>query len=327
MGLIGRLLGRRARRRDTPWRQVRSYLRPVLDTATAGDGPTVAERPLRAPAMPYLAEMVLADQPGSTRYVGVDQLAEWGVTAAAVFAAARENLARRTPRPQGPPPDGPVMLRFVEDGDSYWSSCLLLDGWLASLADRVGGGPVAFVPDRETLIVVADEPAVVDTLFDMVEADYAAAPRAISPVPYVSDVNGRTVPYDAPPGHPLHHRVRRAERVLAVREYARQAELLAGRHDDLRRGATLAELTLTAHPDGPTFTATTWPRQGTALLPHADLVAFASVDGGLFHVPWAEVVEHAPPLPVADLQPPRYLANGWPQGPVLTALRDAAVGP
>jgi hypothetical protein len=271
--------------------------------------------------------MVVLDEPESLGYVGDDRLAEWGVTAAEVFAAARDNLTRRTPRPQGSAPDGPVMLRFLEDGHSYWSSCLLLDGWLASLADRVGGRPVAFVPDSETLIVVADEPTVIEPLFDMIEADYATAARAVSPVPYVSDVNGRTVPYDAPPGHPLHQRVRRAERLLAVREYARQAEVLAAGRGHGYDGAVLAELTLTAHPDGPTFTATTWPSEGSALLPHADLVAFASADGELFHVPWAEVVEHAPPAAVADLRPPRYLVDGWPQGPVLSALRAASVGP
>lgn len=329
MGLVGRLLGRygrrlrRAARPGTPWRQVRPRLRPVLRTETTGAGPGEPGRVLRVPATPYLVETVVVDGPGSPGYVGADRLAEWGVTAAEVFAAARDNLARRTPRPQGSPPDGPVMLRFVEDGHSYWSSCLLLDGWLAGLADRVAGHPVAFVPDAETLIVVADDPAVIEPLFDMIEVDYATATRAISPVPYVSDVNGRTVPYDAPPGHPLHHRVRRAERLLAVREYARQGELLAAGHD----GAALAQLTLTAHPDGPTFTATTWPSQGSALLPHADLVAFASADGELFHVPWAEVVEHAPLAPVADLRPSRYLVDGWPQGPALGALRAAAVGP
>lgn len=296
----------------------------MLRTATAGIG--LSERPLVAAVMPYLAEMAVLDGPEATRYVGAGQAAVWGVPPAEVFAAARGNLGRRTPLPEGSPTDGPIMLRFVEDGRSFWSSCLLLDGWLAGLADRVGGRPVAFVPDQETLIVVADEPAILDTLFDMIEADYAAAVRALSPVPYVSDANGRTVPYDAPPGHPLYQRVRRAERVLAVREYARQAELLAGTYDRAYPGAALADLSLTAHPEGPTFTATTWPAQGSALLPHADLVAFSVADGELFHVPWAEVVEHAPPRPVADLRPPRYLADGWPAEPALTALRAAAVG-
>lgn len=323
MGLLSRLFGRDVPGPDESWRRQRSQLRPVLRTATTGTGLPGTGRLVRAAAMPYLVEMVVVDQPTSMLYVGGDRLTRWGVTPETVLAAARENLARRVPRPDGPAPDGPVMLRFVEDGDSYWSSCLLIDGWLASLEPRVGGRPVAFVPDRESLIVVADEPSVIEKLFDMIEADYLAAPRPISPVPYVSDIKGRTVPYDAPPGHPLHHPVRRAERVLAVQEYAQQDSILAGNHG----GVPLAELTLTARPDGSTFTATTWPGAGAALLPHADLVVFSSLDGEFFHVPWAEVVEHAPPRPVTELSPARYLVNGWPQGSRLAALRAAAVGP
>lgn len=322
MGLLSRLV-RRVARRDCPWREVRGQLRPVLRTITTGTALAGPARPLHAPTVPYLAEMVVVDQPTSMAYVGSDRLTEWGVRREAVFAAARENLARRAARVGGPAADGPVMLRFVEDGESYWSSCLLLDGWLGSLADRVGGRPVAFVPDWETLIVVADEPALIGQIVDMIEADYLSAPRAISPVPYVGDSTGRTVPYDAPPGHPLHHAVRRAERMLAVREYAQQHALLAGAH----AGAALAELTLNTRPDGSTFTVTTWPPDGSALLPHADFVAFSSADGDLFHVPWAEVVEHAPPVAVLGLEPTRYLVRGWPSREALSALRAAASGP
>lgn len=349
MSLLSRLFGRGAPRREraTPWRppgaapgrphgavprrphgseswrQVRDKLRPVLRGVTVATGRPGAPPPLRRPAMPYLSEMVVVDEPTAMAYVGERQLGVWRVTAEEVFETARRNLARITAPPAGEPPDGPVMLRFVESGDAYWSSHLLLDGWLASLAERVGGRPVAFVPDRESLIVVADEPDVLEKLFDMIEADYLDAPRAISPVPYVSDVTGRTVPYDAPPGHPLSACVRRAERLVAAQEYAAQRAGLSGRF----RGAELAELTLAARPDGSTFTATTWASEGVALLPLADFVGFAGTDGGLFFVPWPEVVEHVPLRPAPMLDPARYRVMGWPDGPTLTVLRAAAVEP
>lgn len=311
MGFWSRLFGwrgpdRRILGADAPWRQVRPHLRPVLRPASTGVGLAGDQRPLRRPAMPYLIEMAVIDQPASMLYVPGDRLPGWGVSAEDVFAVARENLGRRAPQPGGGSPDGPVMLRFVEDGDAYWSSCLLVKGWLAGLTERVGGRPVAFVPDRETLIVVADQPGVVEKLFDMIEADYLAAARPLSPVPYVSDTNGRIVPYDAPPGHPLHHPVRRAERVLAVQEYAQQRAALAGTHD----GIPLAELALTAWPDGSTVTVTGWPPDGAALLPHADIVSFSPAPGEVFHVPWAEVVEHVPPRALAEVEPARYLVAG-----------------
>jgi hypothetical protein len=272
--------------------------------------------------VPYLAEMVVIDQPTSMTYVGPRHLAAWGVGPDEVFAVANENLANRVPRAHGDSADGPVMLRFVEDGDAYWSSCLLLDGWLDGLADRIGGSPVAFVPDRETLIVVADEPNLIEKLFDMIESDYLAAPRAISPVPYVSDANGRTVPYDAPPGHLLHHAVRRAERVLAVQEYAQQRAVLAGHHE----GVELGEIILATRPDGSTYTSVTWSPGGGALLPRADFVGFTA-PGDSFVVPWPEVVEHGSLRLADELDPPRHQVDGWPEGDALALLRAAAVAP
>lgn len=312
-----------APRGSESWQRVRGKLRPVLRGVTVATERPGVPPPLRRPAMPFLAEMVVVDEPTAMAYVGERQIAAWRVTADEVFDTARRNLARITAPPAGDPPDGPVMLRFVESGDAYWSSHLLLDGWLAGLGERIGGRPVAFVPDRESLIVVADEPDVLEKLFDMIEADYLDAPRAISPVPYVSDVTGRTVPYDAPPGHPLHYCVRRAERLVAAQEYSAQRAGFSGRY----RGAELTELTLAARPDGSTFTATTWNSEGVALLPLADFVGFAGADGELFFVPWPEVVEHVPMRPVPALEPARYRVAGWPEAAALQALRDAAVEP
>jgi hypothetical protein len=268
--------------------------------------------------MPFLAEMVVIDQPSSMIYLGMDRPRTWGIPPEEVFAVARRNLAVRLRPPDGPPPEGPVMLRFVDDGDAYWSSCLLLDGWLAGLGDRVDGRPVAFVPDRSSLIVVADRSEALESLFEMVESDYLREPRAISPMAYVSDDNGRTVPYDAPPGHPLHHRVRRAERILGAREYAHQRAMLSGRY----AGAELAELSLMTPADGSVFTTAVWPRARSVLLPRADFVSFESDMGDPpFLVPWPEAVEHALLRPMGGLEPTRYRVDDWPAEPALGTLR------
>src|SRR5690606_13831704 len=138
MGLLSRLV-RRVARRDCPWREVRGQLRPVLRTITTGTALAGPARPLHAPTVPYLAEMVVVDQPTSMAYVGSDRLTEWGVRREAVFAAARGNLARRAVRAGGPAAHGPVRLRCGEDGASYWSSCLLLDRLLGTRGDRAAG--------------------------------------------------------------------------------------------------------------------------------------------------------------------------------------------
>jgi hypothetical protein len=110
---------------------------------------------------------------------------------------------------------------------------------------------------------------------------------------YVSDEKGRTVPYDPPPGHPVHDCVRRARAVQAMQEYARQAETLAH----------AAELTLTG--DG--RTRTVWATG--ALLPRADEVVV-----GDKAQPWDAVEPRLTRVPGVD--PPRWS----------TATGDAAAG-
>jgi hypothetical protein len=143
---------------------------------------------------------------------------------------------------------------------------------------------VAFAPERGSLIVAADGSPHLPALFAEAEVAYLTSPRGLTPMAYVSDEHGHTVPYAAPPGHPLRDCVRRSEAVLAMQEYARQAEslpqaaalTLAG--DDLR--------TRTAWTDG-------------ALLPRADEI---TLDGAT--VPWAEAAPGLTEVP--GLDPPRY---------------------
>ena len=266
------------------WQDARPLLRPVLRGRTLAD----VGVPIRRPVLPFLAEFVVVDQPDTMAYVAADQLADWGVTADEVFAAARANLTGAVLQGVA---DEPVVVQFVDDGDAYWTSHLLLDGWLGRLAEQAGGVPVAFAPERGTLLITADGSRQLSELFGQAEKVYTTSPRAITPMAYVSDEHGRTVPYAAPPGHPLHERVRRAEAVLAVQEYARQARLLDN----------AAELLLV---DG-LRTRAIWARNEPALLPAADEVLV-----GEAATPWAELLPHL--HQATDLDPPRWHGSHWP---------------
>ena len=180
------------------WQQVCPMLRPVLRGGVPAAG---VGAPLRRPALPFLHEFVVVDQPDTMTYVAADQLAGWGVSADEVFRAARGNLSGAVLRSVA---TEPTVVQFMDDGDAYWTSHLLLDGWLARLAEQVGGVPVAFAPERGTLIVAADGSAHLPDLFGQAELAYLTSPRAITPMAYVSDERGRTVPYRAPKGHPMH---------------------------------------------------------------------------------------------------------------------------
>ncbi|UQU63567.1 hypothetical protein COUCH_31900 [Couchioplanes caeruleus] len=264
------------------WAQARPLLRPVLRGAVP---PAEVGAPLSRPAFPFLAEYVVVDQPDTMTYVNAAH--GWGVTDDEVFAAARANLSGATLVGAA---DEPVVVQFVDDGDSYWTSHLLLDGWLAGLAGQVGGRPVAFAPERGTLLVTADGSDLLPGLFAQAEAAFLASPRAITPMAYVSDERGRTVPYPGSPGSPLEVCVRRAEAVLAARAYERQAESLP----------LAAELLITSHGR----TRAVWASDGPALLPRADEVQYGDTVK-----PWDEVEPH---LIAQGLNPERWRAEKWP---------------
>jgi hypothetical protein len=267
------------------WPEVRPLLRPVLRGGTPGE-------PLRRPVLPFLSEFVVVDQPDTMTYVAPAQLAAWNVGADEVFTAARANLSGAVL--QGVAAE-PVVVQFVDDGDAYWTSHLLLAHWLDRLAEPVGGTPVAFAPERGTLLVTADGSDHLAGLFARAEQIYVTSSRAITPMAYRSDENGCTVPYAAPAGHPLRGAVQRAERVLALQEYARQAVDQPG----------MAALRLAGDSGAGWRTQALWERDEPVLLPAADEVLLGDVV-----CPWDEI---APFLTVAPgFDPIRWSATRWP---------------
>ncbi|WP_328466406.1 hypothetical protein OHA21_46185 [Actinoplanes sp. NBC_00393] len=298
------LLVRRAKRRElddfvggllrTPgmpaeWQEAAPLLRPVLRGAAPG-------APLRRPTLPFLSEFVVVDQPDTMTYVTPAQFLDWHVSADLIFATARSNLSGAVLRGVA---SGPTVVRFVDDGDAYWTSHLLLANWLAGLAEQVGGTPVAFAPERGTLLVAADGSDHLPGLFAQAEEFYLSSARGLTPMAYVSDDQGCTVPYSAPPGHPLHSLVQRAERVLAIGEYARQAE---------NSTLPLAPLRLTGSAADGWRTRAVWATDAPALLPEADEVQL-----GDRVLAWSALLPH---LSVAEeLSPARWHGKGWPERP------------
>jgi hypothetical protein len=274
------------------WQEVCPRLRPVLrgSTPPVTDGITP---PLRRPALPFLSEFVVVDLPDTMTYVSPDQLAGWGVDADQVFQSARSNLSGAVLQGVA---DEPVVVQFMDDGDAYWTSHLLLDGWLSRLAGQVGGVPVAFAPERGTLVVTADGSAHLPGLFARAEQAYVSSPRAITPMGYVSDERGRTVPYEAPEGHPLHRCVQRAEALLAAMEYTRQAESL---------GKEAAEVVVVGSEAQGWRTRAVWSRDEPVLLPRADEVLV-----GATVMPWADLESYL--TRADDLEPARWHAQSWP---------------
>jgi hypothetical protein len=318
-----------APQRDLTWDQAKPKLRPVLRGASFGAG--MFDRPIRLlsrPALPFLVELVVIDEPTSMAYVTTARLADWAVSADEVFHTARANLAAHASGTDPGPNSGePVVLRFVDTGDAYFTSMLLLDGFLSRLGKRVGGRPVAFVPDKDSLIVVDDDPAALPALFALVGDEYTESVRSVSPVGYTMDEAGRVVPYQAPSGHPdLERAVHRAQVLLAAGEYGGQKEALDAAHERDGVDIFVGSVLVAERPDESLFSVAVWPPDVDSLLPEADYIAFPAEDDQLT-VPFDVVAREASLLPEPDYAPARYRVTAWPSAPVMDRLRAQAVSP
>jgi hypothetical protein len=308
---------------------VRDSLRPVLRGATFGMGAPSGDtkKLLARPALPNLREHVVIDTPTAMAYVMEESVARWGVTAAQVFAAAHENLHARATLGEEPEGDGPRVLRFIDSGDAYFTSMILLEGWLAGLAPRVGGRPIAFVPDNNTLIVTSDDAASMPALLELVEGEYNEATRSISPVAYTVDGSAAVIPYPAPAGHPACHHVGRSTIILAANEYGAQKHWTEKVHEREGADVYVAEYTVGQRPDESLFSYTVWAAPVDTLLPQADYVAFADTGEEAFWVPWKILTELVGLIPVEHLNPTRFRVRHWPDPSIVEQLRARAETP
>ena len=166
--LLGELAGPRRERRarvdafvdgfirlpDVPgtWEQACPRLRPVLRGAAPMSGEGLPA-PLRRTALPFLAELVVVDQPDTMTYVAPDLLR--------AGAWARTRCSRR-PAPTCPWPY--ASRRHGTGGAAVRRrrgrvlDVAPVDRRVAgrALAEQVGGVPVAFAPERALLLVTAE---------------------------------------------------------------------------------------------------------------------------------------------------------------------------
>ena len=214
-------------------------------------------------------------------------------------------------------------LWHVAKDDSYESSRLLVPGWLAGLASRVSGRPVAIVPSRSQLIVGGDgNEACLRALLEAAHREFMASPRSISPALYTVGDGGTVVPLVLPAGHPLAAEVAVGHISLAATEYKVQQDVLQPR---LGEGIFVATFQGIRKEDL-VSSFTTWTQDVPSLLPEAAEIAIVPSAGNLFRVPWATVatlvgdsLQREP-----GIDPPRWRTGRWPDEATLARLRAAS---
>jgi hypothetical protein len=308
------------------WEAVRPMLRPVLRAVTFGQsGAPGMEPPISRAALPHLRELVVVDMADSMAYVAPASVERWGVSVPEVFAAARANLAviaERTLRREWH--DG-ALIRMIDTGDGYFTSLLMSPGWLAAISERAGGPVVAFVPDT-TNVVLCVATADLSPLYEMIEKEYGEAVRALSPVGYVADGQGRVVPYVPSPDDPDHIAARRAEVILAVAEYGAQTAWLGEQYEKAGIDVVVGSLLAGARPGAPAITVAAWADGVTQLLPQAQYILFQHPRQPGPMVAWDVVADLVDLEPEPLLAPVRYRVDGWPPAEVMDALRAQSIG-
>lgn len=308
------------------WAEAAAMLRPVLRSASYGP---VAGRqsavPLSRAALPFLREYVVVDFADRVAFVTGPIVAGWGISEAEVFATARENLLARSHWSAQPAPAPGELLRFVDDGNGYWVSRLLLDGWLADLGQRLGGAPIAFAPNRDTLLITAfpadGEPPV--ELYELAAEEYRESPRSLSPVGYTIDGAGVVVPLPANPATPTGRQAQRAAAMLAADEYNMQCDQLRARPEDEAGPAHISGLLVAERPDH-LLSLTVWAPGELTWLPEAEYVGL-STEAGLITVRWNDFIEVMRPELVPDLDPVRYCVHTIPDTATVKQLHALSV--
>ena len=311
------------------WASARPLLRPVprpadFDLDAADDsGVCFPSRPIA----PCLSEFAAVDLDGGLGYVTTELMAGWGVDADEIFATAHANLAAAFVPLLEHHDRTPAVTYFSEPGDGYFSSLPLLDGWLESWsAGWDDQHPLFLIPHRNSLLL-APEPSEPEQLLDLLaaaEREWQSAERPLSPVLYSHDDAGRIVPYDLPEDSPFRGAIRRSWSLLADSVYAGQTEYLRAKADF--GDPFFAALQRFVEPgSGASFTVATWAEDLLmSMLPEADWIAFATVEGERFFVPWDDVVRECALAPDPGYHPSRYYAHDWPKPEVMTRLQALA---
>lgn len=305
------------------WQDASPRLRPAVRAISrlADPGEAVSQS-----FVPFLRLACTIDSAHGMVFVLPSYLQAWGVSADAVFERARTNMGRMQLIVES---DGPVADVMGPDG--YVSSWLAAPAMLAPFAGSLGSEVVALAPSRDRLTLLpTDDADLVARHIARCQDEYQAAPRQLSPVPYILRQKGIEV-WDPPPDHPARQLTDTSARLLAQIEYAFQAELLEERFKASGKGDVhIARYTLVIKPDRSSESWALWIKQAAhGLLPPTDMLVMLDDENrdAMFAVHWNKAMSLAAGALTRDPEqdPPRWRYSGWPDAAAVKRLREVAV--
>jgi hypothetical protein len=262
----------------------------------------------------HLAVGLVYDLPHAMRSISQNNLDGWGLTFYEALEAARRNLTQLEHAFIGPKEGKGVYLSTARDG--YDSSRLILLDLIRQF--RVAGDFVAMVPNTDTLIVTGSED--MNGLIGMVGLAKNALqqPRIISGIAVRLDGED-WVPWLPDPSHLLFNEFRGLQLQSIGRGYAEQKEMLDGTTD---KDTFVASFSIIHNPEtGHFMTYCVWPKDGLALLPLTDTIAFMQEGKGPLMAEWdraVEVIGHL--MEPLEIYPQRFRVSDFPTEEQLAAM-------
>lgn len=264
---------------------------------------------------------LVLDTPRSVLYLGDKQLEEWGTSLEEILPRAITNLTGATPEPFQPITSG---LYYCNFSDSHDASRVLINHRVE--ACRVKGRPVAFTPNRDTLLITGEDDVEGLTQAAMLVEETMQKPRPMPTFPMVYNGAGAWETWEAPEGHGAYTVISNMIHLAHAVNYSDQKSLLEEKNKIERRDIFVATFTLLQQKDSERYTSiSTWADKVVSLLPKTDLIAIEtqSKKEQFLLVPWEKVAEIVGErLRVQDIYPQRFLVESSPDAAELNKLKE-----
>jgi hypothetical protein len=254
--------------------------------------------------------------------VSKKQIEQWGVGLDEAFAAAKDNLWEKTDPNRL---EGKGGVYWGQWGDSYDSSRMLLTELMYRLS--VDGDPVAFVPNRDVLLVTGkDNVAGLNAILKTGAESHFNQGHPVSPDLYVL-VDGVWKVY-VPEDAALREMWLSLRRNRDALDYSQQKKILDESHEQQGIDTFVASFNIYEGKDGSVYSLCVWSNGVDSTLPRAERIGFVvSVeDNDMFVVPWDAAMPVAGSLleEEAGLVPVRYRARQFPSEEQIAQLRALA---
>ncbi len=296
-------------------------LRSAINTLNGGKEDEASNMPHKLVGEHFGLTLV-HDSPSQVSYISQATLEKWGTTFEELLSRSVTNLTRLTPEPFQPLNDGVYYSHYA---DTHDSSRLLVKDRVE--ACRLKGRPVAFTPNRNTLVLTGEHDVEGLALSLKFVQEALKEPRPMPVFPLILEGEEWQL-WDVPEEHPGKDELSNQILISMADIYGEQKALLEKKFEKEGHDVFVASLTVYSSEKAKRhFSMGVWSEGVPTYLPISDRVAFvASVKGKPGNVvltaTFASVVSvMGDEMKFHDMYPPRYFVERFPTSEEMERIR------